>query len=155
MNQALVRSNGDRFRLVSGDSDVDGRLFQIKLLAGDWERFRAVIHMSEVYGKGYSVETYVTEIVAIGARIEKIIHEHAGYARPEQTELMSEFARYLAHFAVFKNVCDQARTAVTAQDRRATPTAPQEVTYGALTVDLSVVFPQEIRTLVNTGFDAI
>jgi hypothetical protein len=143
MNQALVRSNGDRFRLVSGDSDVDGRLFQIKLLAGDWERFRAVIHMSEVYGKGYSVETYVTEIVAIGARIEKIIHEHAGYAR------------YLAHFAVFKNVCDQARTAVTAQDRRATPTAPQEVTYGALTVDLSVVFPQEIRTLVNTGFDAI
>jgi len=114
-----------------------------------------VMHMSEVYGKGYGIETYITEIVAIGARIEKIIQEHAGYGRPEQKELMSVFARYLAHFAVLRNVCDQARAFVTREDARDTLEVRTGSTLGALTVDLSAVFPQEIQTLINAGFEAI
>lgn len=153
MNQALVRSAGDRFRFVEGDSGIDGQIFEIKLPAGQWERFRLVMHLAEVYGKGYGVETYVAEIVAIGARIEKIIQEHAGYGRPEQKELMSVLARYLAHFAVLKNVCDQARTSVARPDAR--DTAGPSAGLGTLRVDLSAVFPQEIHTLVNEGFEAI
>lgn len=89
MNQALAQADSGRFKFADVAPDVDGQVFQIQTAPGTWERFRTVMHVSEVYGRGFGVETYFDEIVSIGGRIEKIIQEHAGYARHEQKDLMN------------------------------------------------------------------
>lgn len=156
MNQALAQADSSRFKFADVAPDVDGKVFQIQTLPGTWERFRTVMHISEVYGRGFGVETYFDEIVSIGGRIEKIIQEHAGYARHEQKDLMNVFAQYLAHFAILKHLHEEAkakRTAGQVADKH--PVALPESTPAKLKVDVSAAFPQEIHVLVNQGFDAI
>ena len=159
MNKVLEQTDKKRFRFVkssqpSGHTSEDGDEFQIFTPSQQWERFRTVMHIDLVYGKGYGVETYFDEIVSIGGRVVEIIEQNAGYARPEEAELMNVFAKYLAHFAVLKHLHDNAKRALYA--------AHQEVQSGdvatpdeSLKVDLSAVFPVELHTLIAAGFDAI
>lgn len=156
MNRALERADSDHFRFASVGADVDGQQFQIQMSPGKWERFRTVMRISEVYGKGFGVETYFDEIVSIGARIVTIIEQHAGYARPEEKDLMAVFAKYLAHFAVLKHLHDEAKAKLAAG--KAVGTHADAVSAPSVLstkVDLSAAFPENLHTLINDGFEAI
>lgn len=150
MNNVLIGKDGKRFQLLEKTGERPE--FQIREATGQWGRFRTVLHIFEVYGKGYGVETYFDEIVAIGAEIVKIIQQQAGYARPEEKELMAVFGRYLAHFAVLKSIYEAAKQAIAPQAPapQGTPIVPH-----APGVNPSAAFPDVIHTLVNQGFDAI
>jgi hypothetical protein len=120
MNKLLEQAAPTRFRLLKvdnaqGQNAQHGEEFQIQTAAG-WGRFRTVMHIEEVYGRDYGVETYFDEIVAIGARTVKIIEQNAGYARPEEKELMDVFAKYLAHFAVLEHLHGLARERLASSD---------------------------------------
>jgi hypothetical protein len=105
------------------------------------------MHIGEVYGRNYGIEDYFDEVVAIGGRIVKVITEKAGYVRPEQSDLVSFFGKYLAHYSVLVRLLSHMKTQCDAQARDAS--AP------TIKVDQSAVFPQEIQRLVNDGFGAI
>jgi hypothetical protein len=149
MNRVLLKHT-DLFRTTDG---ADGPEFQIQTSPGEWTRFRTVIHIFEVYGKGFGVETYFDEIVLIGAQMVKIIQQNAGYARAEEKELMVIFGKYLAHFAVLKSMHEAARA-------KLNPSSP-DAGSGAATqspapeVNISAAFPDVIHVLINQGFEAI
>lgn len=146
MNKVLEAVDSSRFRFAQVGGTLDGQQFQIQTSPGNWERFGTVIHISQVYGKGFGVETYFDEIVSIGERIVAIIEQHAGYARPQERELATVFGRYLAHFAVLKHLHAEAKRRLFQTDAKAEPT---------MKIDLSAVFPVELHDLVNSGFQAI
>lgn len=151
--------NNHRFRFLKvqearGPNAGSGEEFQI-LTSGQWERFRTILHIDQIYGCGYGVETYFDEIVSIGARIVKIIEQNAGYARPEEEELMSVFAKYLAHFAVLNHLHGLAQAKLgRSRTQSSDKSSEGDVTY-QLRVDVSAVFPTELHNLINTGFMAI
>ena len=145
MNRVLEAADSNRFRFAKVGGNLDGQQFQIQISPGNWERFRTVMHISQVYGKGLGVETYFDDIVSIGERIVTIIEQQAGYARPQEKELMTVFARYLAHFAVLNHLHAEAK-------RRLFQTPVGEP---PMKVDLSAVFPEELHDLINNGFQAI
>ena len=147
MNKVLEAADSKHFRLAQVGGSLDGQQFQIQISPGNWERFRTVIHISQVYGKGLGVETYFDDIVSIGKRIVTIIEQHAGYARPQEKDLMTVFARYLAHFAVLNHLHAEAKRSLL-QTRADTGEPPMKV-------DLSAVFPEELHDLINNGFQAI
>ena len=156
MNMVLERADTTRFRFAEVKGGPDANEFQIQTSPGTWERFRTVMHISQVYGKGFGVETYFDEIVSIGARIVTIIEQHAGYARPEEKGLMAVFAKYLAHFAVLKHLHDEAKAKSAAESARSNNTiSVSDWTVQSLKVDLSAVFPEELHALINDGFEAI
>jgi hypothetical protein len=100
MNTVLQHADSKRFRFIKvpearGQNAEYGEEFQIRTPPQEWERFRTVMHIDQVYGRGFGVETYFDEIVSIGARIVTIIEQNAGYARPEEEQLMNVFAKYL------------------------------------------------------------
>jgi hypothetical protein len=150
MNKVLLTRANTLFRVI----EVAGERpeFQIQEAPGRWVRFRTVLHIFEVYGKGYEVEAYFDEIVAIGAEMVKIIHEQAGYARAEEEDLMTVFSKYLAHFAVMKAMHDAAKARVSPQTPavQGAPVVPH--TPG---VNPSAAFPYAIHPLINQGFEAI
>lgn len=153
MNQTLEGADKERFRLTGGGDDFDKKEFEIKLKDSNWVRFRTVLHIDEVYGKHYGVEPYFDEIVAIGARIAKVIEEKAGYARPDQNELSSVFGMYLAHFAILKRLHSDRKTPIQPSpaggDRaEARPAA----SIDQIKIHESAVFPQAIRGMVEKGF---
>lgn len=152
MNKVLETADGSKFRFVSVAGSLDSQQFQIKIPEGTWERFRTVMHISQVYGQGFGVETYFDEIVGIGERIVKIIEQQAGYARPQEKELMTVFAKYLAHFAVLKHLHEEAKRKLASEKAPTTATTSPEP---SMTVDLSAVFPEELHGLINQGFEAI
>jgi hypothetical protein len=114
-----------------------------------------VMHIEQVYGLGFGVETYFDEIVSIGARIVTIIEQNAGYARPEEVQLMNVFARYLAHFAVLKHLHGIARAALANARSQSFSSTNETDTIENLKVDVSAVFPVELHDLINQGFNAI
>jgi hypothetical protein len=103
-NNTLATNSVGRVLAAQGQNAEHGEEFQIRAPTQEWERFRRVMHIDQVYGQAFGVETYFDEIVSIGARIVTIIEQHAGYARPEEEQLMNVFAKYLAHFAVLKHL---------------------------------------------------
>jgi hypothetical protein len=153
MNEALVAAHADKFRFIESGTDPDKKQFQIQTSPGNWTRFRTVIHIFEVYGHGFGVETYFDEIVSIGAQMVKIIQEHAGYARAQEKDLMGVFGKYLAHFAVLKAVHEAAKAKAAAE--KAAGTGEPSTFAPPLQVNLSAVFPEVIHTLINQGFDAL
>jgi hypothetical protein len=160
MNKVLENADRERFRFVTvpdslGQNSEDGEQFQIRTPSHEWERFRMVMHINEVYGQGFGVETYFDEIVSIGTRIVTIIEQSAGYARPEEAQLMNVFARYLAHFAVLKHLHGIARAASAWERSRSLSSTNETDTFENLKVDVSAVFPVELHDLINQGFNAI
>ncbi len=149
MNEALAIADKTRFRLTGGSEDFDKQEFQIRLPGSEWTHFRTVMHIREVYGKGYGVEEYFDVVVAIGGRMVKIIEENAGYARPEQTELLAVFGKYLAHYSVLKRLHSDMQAPADAGGNQ------QRGTVGSMKVHESAVFPREIKRLVDEGFEAI
>lgn len=148
MNEVLCELDGKRFQLKEG-ADFDKREFEI-LMDGKWVRFRTVLHLGEVYGRRFGIEDYFDEIVAIGERIQKIIAEKAGFARPDDSDLLIVFGRYLAHFAILKRLHSELRA----------PLEPghsmkERTTSVPMKVQESAVFPHEIQDMVKNGFEAI
>ena len=159
MNLVLTRADAGQFRLLdvmqaSGPNALHGQEFQI-LIDGSWDRFRTVLHIERVYGRGYGVETYFDEIVTIGARIVSVIEENAGYARPDDDSLMEVFAKYLAHFAVLKHIHGLAKSKAERFSGGPDVEAPGEPLQGRLLVDVSAAFPSKLHDLVNAGFSAL
>jgi hypothetical protein len=145
MNLVLVGATPEKFRLkpdVHGD-DFDRQLFEINL-KGQWVRFRTVMHLDQVYGCGYGIEDYFDEVVATGARITKVIQDRAGFVRPEQSDLVAVFGKYLAHYCVLERLHRHLKARQAGK-----PEEPM------INVDVSAVFPSEIQKLVDTGFQAI
>ncbi len=138
MNRALISANKDRFRLVDGE-DFDGRVFQIKL-GEEWTRFRTVQHLPEVYGKGFGVEPYFDDVVAVGERMANVIRDKAGYARSEDADLLVYLGKYLGHFFVLKRLHERAK-------------AGQEIIVNE--ADRAATFPNKIQKLVSDGFAEI
>jgi hypothetical protein len=151
MNTVLANADPNKFRLRKDpETDrIDGVVFEI-LLDWRWERFRTILHVNKVYGQEYGVKDYFDGIAAIGGRIVKVIEEKAGYARPEQPELVSLFGKYLAHYAVLERLNAQCKRGLKPADENsdASPTSD-------IRVDESAVFPAEIQTMVATGFQDI
>lgn len=153
MNKVLAEMHKDEFRLVQSESSPDGLTLEIRSRSGEWERFRTVLHISRVYGHRYGIDTYFDEIVRIGGSMVEIIKQQAGYSRPEESELMMVFARYLAHYAILNHVHEEAE-----QQRAKHEHVASSKTNGddsALVVDLSATFPEEIHGLINRGFAAL
>lgn len=138
MNRALVSADSARFQLVPGE-DFDGQEFQIHL-DGVWMRFRTVKHLAEVYNKDYGVEPYFNDVIEVGARMVDVIREKAGFARPEDDELVQVMGSYLAHYLVLKRLHDRAKTG----DKLHLNAADEHAT-----------FPNQIQKLVDNGFKAI
>jgi hypothetical protein len=113
------------------------------------------MHIGQVYGRGFGVESYFDEIVSIGKRIVNIIEQNAGYARPEEKQLMSVFAKYLAHYAVLKHLHDVAQADQARARSHANNSTTETDTLEVLKVDVSAVFPTELHDLINDGFQAI
>lgn len=150
MNAVLERADANRFRLGEGapGDDFDDKVFEISL-EGQWVRFRTVMHIGEVYGHGYGIEDYFDQVVAIGGRMVKVIEEKAGFARPDQKELISMFGRYLAHYAVLERLHKSVQAKhFAALEGKATPTGA----VSEIKVDASAVFPKEIQGLVDAGY---
>lgn len=140
MNKALAHERSSQFRLekrVGGD--FDDFVFQIHA-NGEWTQFRTVRDLGAVYNKGLKVEPCFDAVVAVGERMAKLIEEKAGYARPDDTELVRVMGVYLAHYAVLSRLHSAARKGEDIQP-----------TVG----DQQATFPLEIQKLVNDGFDAI
>jgi hypothetical protein len=147
MNTVLAKADPDRFRLQQGSPGdyFDNMVFEIKL-NGQWGRFRTIMQIGEVYGRNYGIEDYFNELVAIGGQIVDIIREKAGYVRPEQSELVSVFGKYLAHYSVLNRLHSDVKNALNQAHGVSAP---------AIVVDKSAVFPEKIQGLVDDGFKAI
>src|SRR6266404_2394121 len=156
MNSVLEAKDSTRFRMRDNvDTDrIDKRVFEIKL-SEQWVRFRTVLHIKEVYGRGFGVEDYFNAITDIGARMVKVIEEKAGYARPEQTKLVPLFGKYLAHQAVLERLVNyhKGRSVLNHRPGYASdaPVPPEQ----PMNVDESAVFPAEIQKVVEMGYRAI
>lgn len=154
MNNVLATGDPAKFRLQKGSEgdDFDRQVFEINV-EGKWTRFRTVMHLALVYGQGHAIEDYFNEVVATGARMAKVIQEKAGLVRPEQSDLVVVFGRYLAHYSVLERVHAHLKTwydAAVTSGQKPTTAAP-----ALMNVDVSAVFPSEIQKLVDAGFDDI
>lgn len=148
MNDVLCELDPKRFQLQEG-ADFDRREFQI-LMEGKWVRFRTVLHLGEVYGGRFGIEDYFDEIVAIGERIQKIIAEKAGFARPDDSGLLMVFGRYLAHYAILKRLHSELKARLESGH-----SMEDRTTSMPMKVQESAVFPHEIQDMVKNGFEAI
>jgi hypothetical protein len=138
MNRALVAADATRFQLVPGE-DFDDQEFQI-YLCGQWVRFRTVKHLEEVYNKEYGVEPFFDDVIDIGARLADVIREKAGFARPDDGELVHVMGQYLAHYLVLKRLHDRAKAG---EKPHLNP------------ADEQAIFPNRIQNLVDSGFKSI
>ena len=102
--------------------------------------FEAVKHLAEVYNKNYGVEPYFDDVIEVGSRMVDVIREKAGFARPEDDELVKVMGEYLAHYLVLKRLHERAKTGgklhLNAADEHAT-------------------FPNQVQSLVDKGFKTI
>jgi hypothetical protein len=151
MNIVLVAKAPDKFRLRDEPgTDFDGRIFEV-FIGGAWVPFRTVTHIDQAYGFAYGIEEYFDEVVEIGRRMEKVIQENAGYARPEDKELSSVFGKYLGHFAVLSRM-HAARKVKWADFQAGNGEYPKQ---WSMAVDPSAAFPKPIHKMVEAGFNAI
>jgi len=157
MNTVLEKADPNRFRLRQGSpgDDYDNMIFEINL-SRQWVRFRTIMHIGEVYGRNYGIEDYFDEVIAIGGRMVTVIAEKAGYARPEQSDLVSVFGKYLAHYSVLDRLHSGMKTKHETPGRGGDAlNQTHDASAPAIVVDESAVFPKEIQGLVDAGFDAI
>lgn len=147
MNVVLANKNAAKFRLLQATTGegFDGQVFEI-CMNGNWERFRTVLHINEVYGCGYGIEEYFDEIVKIGGLITKVISEKAGYTRPGSSELLVIFGRYLAHYSVLERLHCQIKVKLSKGDSSID---------NEIVVDGRAAFPHEIHGLIEQDFMAI
>ncbi len=139
MNRALISANPGLFRMQSAqDKDFDNTEFQIKKEEG-WTRFRTVKHLGDVYNKKYGIEPYFDDVVDVGSRMATLIRDKAGYARPEDDDLIKVMGTYLAHYAVLSRLHKRA----------------QEGMIISTNMDDEAVFPVHIQNLVNRGYQSI
>ncbi len=155
MNRVLAKAEPGRFRLRNDASTdrADGLVFEIET-DGSWMRFRTVLHLQEVYGKGYGVEEYFHSIAAIGGRIVKVIEEKAGYVLPDQEQLSSLFGLYLAHHSVLERLVSDHKTR-RERIKAVSPEAKVSIDELPMPVDESAVFPAEIQQFIDSGFNTI
>lgn len=140
MNKALAQARPQQFRLNHEEGgDFDNFVFQIQI-DGEWTQFRTVRDLAAVYNRDLKVEPYFDAVVEVGKRMALLIEEKAGYARPEDAELVKVMGAYLAHYSVL------SRLHFAAQENK-----PIEPTMG----DKEATFPLEIQALVNKGFNAL
>lgn len=152
MNEVLRKKDPARFQFVHG-VDFDEKEFQISL-NNEWVRFRTIMHIDQVYGRNYGIEPYFDGLVEIGDRIVEVISEKAGYARPEQNDLILVFGKYLAHYSVLQRLHSSSKEKHAA--RNVNGGAESKDTLPAdILVDESAVFPQQIQRLVDEGFQEI
>jgi hypothetical protein len=156
MNTVLVKMEPDRFRFREEPRTerFDEQAFEINL-EGEWVRFRTVLHMQEAYGRGYGVDDYFDGIVAIGARIVRVIEEKAGYVRPEQAELVSLFGKYLAHYSVLERLNAHSKKERGLRESGGIASQIGDTIRPIMRADASAVFPAEIQGFVDSGFRAI
>lgn len=147
MNVVLVNKNATKFRLLQATTGegFDGQVFEI-CVNGNWDRFRTVLHIDEVYGCGYGIEEYFDEIIKIGGLITKVISEKAGYTRPGSSELLVVFGRYLAHYSVLERLHCQIKAKLSKGDSSI---------GNEIVVDGRAAFPHEIHGLIEQDFMAI
>ena len=156
MNEVLVKSDPQQFRFESpAEHNATARpIMQVHYL-GCWVRFRTLLHIELVYGRGYGTDDYFSEIVETGSRMVNIIQEKAGYIRPDQTDLSDVFGRYLAHHSVLKRLHDYVK----AEHERFTSGVDQGLTSQTFKPPIAAieaaVFPREIDEMVAAGFLAI
>lgn len=135
MNRALISANPGLFRMQSAQGkDFDNTEFQIKK-EGGWTRFRTVKHLGDVYNKEYGIEPYFDDVVDVGSRMATLIRDKAGYARPEDDELIKVMGTYLAHYAVLSRLHKRAHEGMFISTNMA---------------DDEAVFPVHIQNLVNS-----
>lgn len=140
MNKALAGARPQQFRLQQKEGgDFDNFVFQINK-EGEWTQFRTVRDLGAVYNQSLGVEPYFDAVVKVGERMAKLIEDKAGYARPEDTELVKVMGVYLAHYSVLSRLHSAAQKK-----------EPVEPTAG----DQEATFPLEIQELVNKGFNAL
>jgi len=140
MNRALISANPGLFRMQSAqDKDFDNKEFQIQK-EGCWTRFRTVKHLGDVYNKKYEIEPYFDDVVDVGSRMATLIRDKAGYARPEDDELIKVMGTYLAHYAVLSRLHKRAKEGMLISTNMA---------------DDEAVFPIRIQNLVNSGYQSI
>lgn len=147
MNVVLVKKDPAKFRLQQATTGegFDGQVFEI-CVNDHWDRFRTVLHINKVYGRGYGIEEYFDEIIKIGGLITKVISENAGYARPGSSELLAVFGRYLAHYSVLERLHCQIKVKLA----KGGSSLDNEIV-----VDGRAAFPHEIHGLVEQDFMAI
>jgi hypothetical protein len=154
MNAVLEKTDPAKFRLRVGGPgvDFDDKISEINL-GGHWVLFRTIVHIDEVYGRGYGVEEYFDEVVAIGGRLVTVIEQKAGLARPDQPELPVVFGRYLAHYSVLRMLHGQKKAVHLGtsgpSNSAGQPPRPQ------ISVMEAAAFPIEIQGLVDKGFEAV
>lgn len=140
MNKALAAARPEQFRLERKEGgDFDNFVFQINK-NGNWTQFRTVRDLGAVYNQGLKIEPYFDAVVKAGRRMAKLIEDKAGYARPDDKELVKVMGVYLAHYSVLSRL-----------HRAAKDNKPVEPTVG----DLEATFPLEIQDLVNKGFNVL
>lgn len=148
MNAVLALKEPGKFRLIESNStdEFDKKNFEM-LQDGKWVQFRTIVHISLVYGKGYGIEDYFDEIVNLGRHIATVISEKAGYTRPESTELLKVFGRYLAHYTVMDRLHKHVKGCFLS-DPRFSP-------CNQIVVDETATFPRKIQKLVEEDFLAL
>jgi hypothetical protein len=99
-----------------------------------------VKHLGDVYNNGCGVEPYFDDVVAVGSRMAGLIRDKAGYARPDDRDIVEVMGSYLAHFAVLSRLHQRAKDGQPIFTNKA---------------DEEATFPIEIQGVVNRGFDAI
>lgn len=151
MNHALVAKSPDRFKFEAQESAEGFQPDVLKIKVGEnWEVFRTVQHLGEVYGKNLGVDQYFDGLVAIGKRIVDVIEQKAGFVRDNSSELLKTFGQYLAHYSVLEQI-----------HKAALPKAPdaasgrQDSTSPPIQVDSSAAFPLKIQGLVNGDYEAL
>lgn len=148
MNDALIDRDEKQFRDASGlvppqERDPDGRVFQIyDENRSEWRKFRTVIYLDLVYGKGLGVDGYFDRLIEIGNSISKLIGEKAGLVMPHHGDLLAAFGQYLAHFEVLKELHAVSQP---------TPAGTNATVRPPLIVRETAAFPNAIQRVVKDG----
>jgi hypothetical protein len=161
----------EEFKQFQPEADDDGRLFVIRRTAGgEWERFRTVLYIDEVYGKTYQVELYFDTIVDISHRIVTVIEKKAGLALSDESgatttsssrggnakledTLKYKFGQYLAHATVLQSIHANRRAVF--RKRMGEGVEDKEPFAPDLAIHRSAAFPQQIQKLVGTAYDEL
>jgi hypothetical protein len=161
----------EEFKRFKPEADDDGYLFVIRRTAGgEWERFRTVLYIDEVYGKTYQVELYFDKIVDISRGIVTVIETKAGLALSDesgettstssrggnvklQDTLRHKFGQYLAHAAVLQLIHANRRAVF--RKSMGEVVEDKEPLALNLATHASAAFPQQIQELVGTAYNEL
>jgi hypothetical protein len=161
----------EEFKRFKPEADDDGKLFVIRRTAGgEWERFRTVLYIDEVYGKSYQVELYFDKTVDISRSIVTVIETKAGLALSDEggetttsssrggnakleDTLRHKFGQYLAHAGVLQSIHANRRAVF--RKSMGEVAEDKEPLALNLAIHASAAFPQQIQKLVGTAYDEL